>query len=174
MRTSWSSRSAVAVAVLRVMPRWACSGSVICLPIFISGFSEVIGSWKIIAISLPQNWRICLGGEAERCPALEADRARALDVAASASRPMIERDEDRLARAGLADDAERLPALERERHAVDGPHDAAWRLEVRAQVGDLEQRAGLGLGRRPVSRAGSVTAPPPGCRSGGRRGRRSG
>ena len=42
------------------MPRCVCSGSVICLPIFISGFSEVIGSWKIIDISWPQKWRICL------------------------------------------------------------------------------------------------------------------
>ena len=32
----------------------ASSDSVICVPIFITGFSDVIGSWKIIAISVPQ------------------------------------------------------------------------------------------------------------------------
>ena len=42
---------------------------------------------------------------------------------------MIERDEDGLARARLAHDAERLAPLEREAHAVDGPHGAAWRVE---------------------------------------------
>ena len=29
-------------------------GSAICFPTFITGFSDVIGSWKIIAISAPQ------------------------------------------------------------------------------------------------------------------------
>ena len=43
------------------MPRCAMSGSEICLPIFMSGFSDVIGSWKIIAISRPQIPRISLG-----------------------------------------------------------------------------------------------------------------
>ena len=43
--------------------RGACSsGSVICLPIFISGFSETIGFWKTIDISAPQRWRICFVG----------------------------------------------------------------------------------------------------------------
>ena len=57
------------------MSRWALSGSVICLPIFISGFSDVIGSWKIIDISWPQMWRISLGRAADELLALEAHRA---------------------------------------------------------------------------------------------------
>ena len=48
--------------------------------------------------------------------------------------------EHRLARARLADDAERLAPLERERHAVDRAHEAAVGLEVRLDVVDLEQR----------------------------------
>jgi hypothetical protein len=32
--------------------RWTCSDSVICRPTFMTGFSAVIGSWKIIAISV--------------------------------------------------------------------------------------------------------------------------
>src|SRR5690606_38518782 len=54
--------------------------------------------------------------------------------------------EDRLAGARLADDAERAPPVEGERHAVDGPHRAGRRAEPGPQVGDLEQ--GLGLGGR--------------------------
>ncbi len=59
MRTSLSSRSAVARASALLSSRWVRNGSAICLPIFISGFSDVIGSWKIIDISWPQMWRIC-------------------------------------------------------------------------------------------------------------------
>ncbi len=33
----------------------------ICLPIFSTGFSDVIGSWKTIAMLAPQNRRISLG-----------------------------------------------------------------------------------------------------------------
>src|SRR5205814_4858791 len=46
---------------------------------------------------------------------------------------------DRLAAARLADDAERLPALERERDAVDCVHLALARPEEGAEVVDLEQ-----------------------------------
>ncbi len=56
--TSRSSCSAVSLAWRPFIPRCALSGSVICLPIFISGFSDVIGSWKTIDISWPQMWRI--------------------------------------------------------------------------------------------------------------------
>ena len=37
--------------------RWKRSPSVIWLPIFSTGLSEVIGSWKTIAICVPQSWR---------------------------------------------------------------------------------------------------------------------
>ena len=40
----------------------ARSDSVIWRPIFITGFSDVIGSWKIMAISVPQILRISFGG----------------------------------------------------------------------------------------------------------------
>ena len=36
-----------------VMPRWISSPSVSCRPIVSTGFSEVIGSWKIMPISRP-------------------------------------------------------------------------------------------------------------------------
>ena len=45
----------------------------------------------------------------------------------------------RLAPARLADDAEGAAPVERERHAVDGPHQAPGRAEVGREVVDLEQ-----------------------------------
>ncbi len=44
--------------------------------------------------------------------------------------------QDRLARAGLAHDAERLAAVEAERHTVDGTHGAALGAEVRLEIDD--------------------------------------
>ncbi len=111
-----------------------------------------------------------LGGEADQLLALEAHRSRALDrLAAEQSHDRT--CEHRLAGPRLADDAERLAAVHRERHAVHRPHLASRRAERRVQVLDLEQRAGF----RPAARLGRpLTAPPPGCRTGGRPGRRSG
>ena len=105
------------------MSRWACSGSVICLPIFISGFSDVIGSWKIIDISWPQMWRICLGVRSIiSWPSNRTDPVRSTLRAVEQAHDRA--GQHRLARARLADDAERLAAVERERHAVDGAHRA--------------------------------------------------
>ena len=59
---------------------------------------------------------------------------------------------DALAAARLADDAERLAVLDRERDAVDGLDDAVLGLEAGPEVVDLEQRltgsAPAGRGRR--------------------------
>ncbi len=62
MCTERSSSMPLSLAVALSMPRFLRSGSVICLPIFITGFSDVIGSWKTIAMSLPQKRRILLSG----------------------------------------------------------------------------------------------------------------
>ena len=40
------------------MSRCRISASAICLPMVITGLSDVIGSWKIIEISLPRTLRI--------------------------------------------------------------------------------------------------------------------
>ena len=82
---------------------------------------------------------------------------------------MIERESTVLPRAGLADDAERLAALERERDAVDRAHEPAVGLEVRLEVGDLEERP---VGRGVSRIASSVTDHSPGRRSGRARRRR--
>ena len=138
-----------ATRVCLVMPRWICSGSAICAPIFISGFSEVIGSWKIIAISLPHTSRICLAAEVADLAALELDAALT-DGAAWREQAHDRARQDGLARTALAHDAERLAAVEREADAVDRAHQAAWRLEVRAHVGELEQRPFGRRGSRPA------------------------
>src|SRR6476659_4036611 len=54
MCTLSSSSIARFRASARFIFRWRSSTSVICVPIFSVGFSEVIGSWKIIEISLPR------------------------------------------------------------------------------------------------------------------------
>ena len=60
---TFSSRRIVsASASERDRPRCRISASAIWKPMVSTGFSEVIGSWKIIAMSLPRIWRICASG----------------------------------------------------------------------------------------------------------------
>jgi hypothetical protein len=54
MCTDRSSASAVSRVSLRLMSVWTSSDSVICLPMRMTGFSDVIGSWKTIDIWVPQ------------------------------------------------------------------------------------------------------------------------
>ena len=123
MPTDFISASAVESAWSRGMSRWYLSDSVICRPIFTTGLSEVIGSWKTIAISVPQYSRIAAGETVEISLPSSSDAALAHDVA-SGEQAHDRAREHRLARARLADDAERLAPIERERHAVDRLHEA--------------------------------------------------
>ena len=60
-------------------------------PIFMTGFSEVIGSWKIIAISVPQISRMAGGARSPiSCPSKTTRPPRS--TLRRGSRPMIERD----------------------------------------------------------------------------------
>ena len=54
MPTDESRARAVASASFLSTFRWWRSDSVICLPIFMTGLSEVMGSWKTMPISAPQ------------------------------------------------------------------------------------------------------------------------
>ena len=54
MWTDRSSWMAVSRAAARSRSVWTSSDSVICLPIRITGLSDVIGSWKTIDICVPQ------------------------------------------------------------------------------------------------------------------------
>ena len=59
MRTCVRQRMASSLASL--WERWRCSlmDSTICLPTCVVGFMQVIGSWKIMATSLPRIFCIC-------------------------------------------------------------------------------------------------------------------
>ncbi len=56
----------LAIASRRPSPSWSRTASAICSPTVNTGFSEVIGSWKIIEISLPRIFRIWGGGSSRR------------------------------------------------------------------------------------------------------------
>ena len=43
-------------------PWWIRRISLICFSIVCSGLSEVIGSWKMMVMSLPRTWRISFSG----------------------------------------------------------------------------------------------------------------
>ena len=68
------------------MPRWACSVSMICVPMVSTGLSEVIGSWKTTASSGPRSRRSASGGRRREIAAVEhhpaAQPARAWAAAA--------------------------------------------------------------------------------------------
>ena len=107
-----------------------------------TGDSEVIGSWKIIAISRPRIARICVAVRVERGEVDRAGRPSRRSRMLAADDPAGRRDDlqDRagvidLPQPDLADDAERLAAPDVEIDAVDGPDDAlAVGEEVRVQV----------------------------------------
>ena len=71
MPTSRSSSTARARACASFMPRWICSGSMICSPMVRIGLSEVIGSWKIIEMSRPRISRISSSSSVEQVAAVE-------------------------------------------------------------------------------------------------------
>ena len=102
----------------------ARSGSAIWRPIFITGLSDVIGSWKIIAISLPQSSRICRRRELADLAALETDLARA-DRAASGQQTHDRAGQDRSCPSRTHRRCRAPGPLEREGHAVDRAHDTS-------------------------------------------------
>ena len=64
--TAFKSSSARAFATLTVTSRWSWTASTSCFPIVCTGFSDVIGSWKIIDISSPRIFRSWLGLDVSR------------------------------------------------------------------------------------------------------------
>ena len=86
-----------------------------------NGFSDVIGSWKIIAIRLPRICRISSVGKRQQILAVEDDFAGDDASGRRRDQPHDRQVGDRLAGARLADDAERLAAVQLEADAVHGP-----------------------------------------------------
>ena len=134
------------------------AASVICWPIFTTGLSDVIGSWKTIAISTPQRRRICLTPRPARSPALEPHLAAGGHRGPLGQEVHDRAGQHRLARARLADDPERAAPLEgqRARRRPRARCPGAWRTTC----------AGRATSRRGV---GSVTASNPARRSGSAR-----
>ena len=90
-------------------------------------------------MSLPRTSRICRSDSFEQIAALECNAAGRGDGAVLRQNADDGPRQHALAGTGLADDAERLTPLNRERYAVDRPHDAVRRMEVRHEIGDLKQ-----------------------------------
>ena len=78
MRTNSSIRSTSAVAAARSMPWCKRIDSPIWSPTVKTGFSEVIGSWKIIAISAPRMSRIVAASAAARSIRVPSRRAKSI------------------------------------------------------------------------------------------------
>ncbi|MDT4833012.1 hypothetical protein FQZ97_665960 [compost metagenome] len=78
MRTSSSMRSASARAAELLLPWWMRMASAIWSPAVNTGFSEVIGSWKIIAMSAPRMPRIVLSRACARSSTSPLRRRKAM------------------------------------------------------------------------------------------------
>ena len=109
------------------------------MPIVSVGFSDVIGSWKIIAICRP---RTSSSSRSDRCTrSRPSNEIEPLTMrAVCASRPMIESAVTDLPQPDSPTMPSVRPLLDGEADAVDRVHVAAARLEVRAEVVDFENR----------------------------------
>ena len=114
----------------------SCSSSTspIWLPTVYSGFSAVIGSWKIMPMRAPRMPRISRSLLAHQVLAVEADRAAG---GGRIDQPQHRQRGDRLARARFADQRE---LLARRRSLNDTSSTTVRGAEAHAQVLDLEQR----------------------------------
>ena len=105
-----------------------------------TGLSEVIGSWKIIAISPPRRRRIVASGSARRSvPAKQ--RAAGGDARHRPRQEAHERERGhRLARAALAGDGERLAGGDVEGQTLDHAARPLLAADLDGEVFDGEER----------------------------------
>ena len=123
-----------------VMPRWISSPSVSCRPIVSTGFSDVIGSWKIMPISRPRMRRISSSASVRRSRPLKRIWPPTIRPAGGATSRMMLSALTRLAAAGLADQGDGLALGHVPGHAVDRAHDARACLKVGLKLANLQQR----------------------------------
>ena len=149
--------------------RW-CSriDSAIWSPTGNTGLSDVIGSWKIIAISAPRMPRIGDGFARARSTVVPPGRAKRSAPLHDASATVLDEAHHRqrrhaLARARLADHGDRLAAADRHRQVAHGRDDALGRAELDGQVLDREDggRGGGGHAERRVMAGRARRAAPP-------------
>ena len=113
------SRTFACVSAAPLVSLWICSGCASAVSSVMPGFSDACGSWKTIC-RCRRFGRSARSGEADELLAAQLDAA-----AGRAHQPEQRAAERRLARAGLADQAEHLALVEVEGDAVDGLHGAA-------------------------------------------------
>ena len=114
----------------------ASTVSTICVPMLSTGFSVIIGSWKIIAMRRPRISRIS-GGEPDEILAPEQD-ASADHPSGRIEEPQDRESGDRLARAGLPDEPQHFATTDLEAYAVHGLDDALLGEEMRLEILDPE------------------------------------
>ena len=128
-----------ALAAFGDIALWLRSISPIWKPMVYTGFSAVIGSWKITETSRPRIDRRSRAIGADQLPAAELDRS--LDVAVLRQQAEQRHGGGRLAGSGLADDGQHLAAIEVEVGTDDGRVPGAVDPEVDIQVADREHRS---------------------------------
>ena len=138
MPTCSSSSVARARAALWSSLRCSRSVSVSWNPIVKHGLRLVVGSWKIIATSLPMSLRRSWSEMLSRSRPPNWRRF-ARDAAGVGDEPHHRQHGHALAGTGLPDDAEHLAFVEREGHAVHRAQEAALRGKLDVEVLDLEQ-----------------------------------
>ena len=134
-----SRSTARASAALGVNRPCSTIVSTSCLAILSTGLSDVIGSWNTIATSPPRNLRSAPPSSVRMSRPRKSMSARH-DASGLLDQPDDRFGGDALARAGLADDAERLAGMDMKRDAVDGADDALVGEEMRAQILDRQNR----------------------------------
>ena len=125
----------------RSRSRWAFSASLIWKPTVKHGFSDDIGSWKIIAMSLPAISRRSAGGHRNEVAAVDVMRS-ALDLGGERQEAHHREHRHRLARAEFADDRQHLVAVNRHVDPIHRLERAVARGEGDGEIADFEQGHG--------------------------------
>ena len=106
------------------------------------GLRLVVGSWKIIATSLPTSLRRSEGEIFEKVAAVELDAVGA-NLARIGDEPHQRQHRHALAGAGFTDDAKNLALVDAQTDAVDRTQRAGAGGKIDGQICDLEQCHGV-------------------------------
>ncbi len=118
--------------------RCSSSASVSWRPMVSTGLSEVMGSWKIMAMRLPRIWRISSSSSLRRSSPSKMISPATILPGRIGDEPHDRECGDALAAAGLADEAEGLALFDVIRDAVDRVDDAVLGEELRLEIADLQ------------------------------------
>ena len=143
MRTDFSSSHARLHALARPAPSCTRIGSATWSPIVNSGFSEAMGSCRIMAMRLPRTRRISASDFCSRSSPSNSILPLAMRAAGGSRRRMVSASV-LLPEPDSPTIAQRLAGIDAQRDLVDGAHDprAPRRDVVGGEIVELEQRAG--------------------------------